>query len=125
MGTAFFVWFLCETSLADQVSLPDDHAPIGIMGEHNHKTGEWMASYRDGIEGQDEELNPNMVPTARPDLSSRKSVKGFAGLNLYKPKGAFSDNRLAVEIGWSLYQDLDGPQLKNGYSSTIGWQFSI
>jgi len=66
-----------------------------------------------------------MVPTARPDLSSRKSVKGFAGLNLYKPKGTFSDNRLAVEIGWSLYQDLDGPQLKNGYSSTIGWQFSI
>ena len=46
LGTAFFVWFLCEISLADQVSLPDDHAPIGVMGEHTHTAGEWMASYR-------------------------------------------------------------------------------
>ncbi len=80
---------------------------------------------RDEIEGRDEELNPGMVPTARPDLSSRKSVKGFAGINLYKPKGALSGNRLAVEIGLPLYQDLDGPQLKDDYSFTIGWQLSI
>ncbi|MCY3985517.1 MAG: transporter [Candidatus Dadabacteria bacterium] len=80
---------------------------------------------RDKIEGRDEELNPNMVPTARPDLSSRKSVRGFAGLNIYKPKGALSGNRLAIEIGLPLYQDLDGPQLKNDYSFTIGWQLSI
>ena len=66
-----------------------------------------------------------MVPTARADLSGRKSVKGFAGFNLYKPKGAFSGNRLAVEIGWPLYQDLDGPQLKSDYSLTIGWQLAI
>ncbi len=25
---------------------PDDHAPIGVMGDHTHKTGEWMVSYR-------------------------------------------------------------------------------
>ena len=25
---------------------PDDHAPIGVMGDHTHKTGEWMTSYR-------------------------------------------------------------------------------
>ena len=25
---------------------PDGHAPIGVMGEHYHKKGEWMASYR-------------------------------------------------------------------------------
>ena len=80
---------------------------------------------RDEIEGRDEELNPSMVPTARPDLSSRKSVRGFAGFNLYKPKGTLSGNRLAVEVGLPLYQDLDGPQLKSGYSFTIGWQFSI
>lgn len=27
-------------------SLPDDHTPIGIMGDHNHKKGEFMMSYR-------------------------------------------------------------------------------
>lgn len=25
---------------------PDDHAPIGVMGDHIHKEGEWMVSYR-------------------------------------------------------------------------------
>ncbi len=25
---------------------PDSHAPIGVMGDHTHKEGEWMASYR-------------------------------------------------------------------------------
>lgn len=27
-------------------SRPDDHAPIGVMGDHTHKAGEWMLSYR-------------------------------------------------------------------------------
>ena len=25
---------------------PDSHAPIGVMGDHRHKEGEWMVSYR-------------------------------------------------------------------------------
>ncbi len=25
---------------------PDDHAPLGVMGDHMHKKGEWMTSYR-------------------------------------------------------------------------------
>lgn len=27
-------------------SRPDGHAPIGVMGDHTHGKGEWMASYR-------------------------------------------------------------------------------
>jgi hypothetical protein len=27
-------------------SRPDGHAPINVMGEHYHKKGEWMLSYR-------------------------------------------------------------------------------
>jgi len=27
-------------------SRPDGHAPIGVMADHYHKTGEWMTSYR-------------------------------------------------------------------------------
>lgn len=29
-----------------QSSRPDAHAPISVMGDHTHKAGEWMASYR-------------------------------------------------------------------------------
>lgn len=28
------------------VARPDDHAPIGVMGDHRHQEGEWMVSYR-------------------------------------------------------------------------------
>lgn len=41
-----FMLAAVSPALADKVSLPDDHAPIGVMGEHNHKQGEWMTSYR-------------------------------------------------------------------------------
>ncbi len=27
-------------------SRPDDHAPIGVLGDHTHAKGEWMVSYR-------------------------------------------------------------------------------
>lgn len=33
----------CFSSFA---SSPDSHAPIGVMGDHLHKAGEWMVSYR-------------------------------------------------------------------------------
>lgn len=31
---------------ADGVTRPDSHAPITVMGDHLHKQGEWMMSYR-------------------------------------------------------------------------------
>jgi len=31
---------------AFQTARPDSHAPIGVMGDHTHNKGEWMASYR-------------------------------------------------------------------------------
>ena len=34
----------CTTLQAD--SVPDAHAPIGVMGDHTHAQGEWMFSYR-------------------------------------------------------------------------------
>lgn len=40
----------CTTSAHEGTNLystlPDDHAPIGVMGDHNHKQGEWMLAYR-------------------------------------------------------------------------------
>ena len=39
---------LCTTqALAhDGQTMPTDHAPIGVMGDHKHYQGEWMFSYR-------------------------------------------------------------------------------
>ena len=80
---------------------------------------------REKIEGRDNELNPQMVPTSRPELSGGKSISGFAELNLNKPQGVFSGNSLSVGIGWPLYQKLDGPQLKSSYSLILSWRLAI
>lgn len=33
-------------AIAHDSNAPDSHAPIGVMADHTHKKGEWMASYR-------------------------------------------------------------------------------
>ena len=39
--------FVLPISFTDTVrARPDSHAPIGVMGEHGHKTGEMMLAYR-------------------------------------------------------------------------------
>ncbi|MCG8378138.1 MAG: hypothetical protein MI865_01550, partial [Proteobacteria bacterium] len=45
----------------------DSHAPIGVMGEHMHKQGEWMLSYRfmhmdmEGNRDGETELSPEQI----------------------------------------------------------------
>jgi len=35
-----------DPSSGPKAIMPDSHAPIGVMGDHLHKDGEWMVSYR-------------------------------------------------------------------------------
>ena len=41
-----FALLIGSTVLADASIRADSHGPIGVMGEHMHKQGEWMFSYR-------------------------------------------------------------------------------
>ena len=49
------------------------HAPIGVMGDHRHKKGEWMTSYRfmrmdmDGNRDGTESLTPEQIATTVPN----------------------------------------------------------
>ena len=49
LAVTIFVWIFRDISLADEISLPDDHAPIGVMGDHTHKAGKWMVPYHYGL----------------------------------------------------------------------------
>lgn len=56
-----------------RVSRPDSHAPIGVMGDHLHKKGEFMVSYRfmrmfmeDNRDGTDD-LGPEDIVTTVPN----------------------------------------------------------
>ena len=56
-----------ETSADWSSARPDGHAPIGVMGEHRHKKGDWMASYRYmsmEMEGVDDAPAYTMRPTS-------------------------------------------------------------
>jgi len=50
-----------------------DHAPIGVMGDHRHKKGEWMLSYRymnmemDGSSNGTNSLSPETIATTVPN----------------------------------------------------------
>ena len=47
-GRNFFVFLvgMLATVISQAGNRPDGHAPIGVMGDHIHKAGEYMVSYR-------------------------------------------------------------------------------
>lgn len=73
------------------------------------------------IVGEDSDLNPMMVATARKDLRAGKQFSTAVGVNFLLPAG----NRIALEYEVPVYQDLDGPQLAADPTFTLGWQLVL
>lgn len=74
---------------AGHTQRPDDHAPIGVMGDHLHPKGGWMASFR----YMRMDMEPNRIGTTdvspsqilRPTgtLGSYGTVPTFMSMNMY------------------------------------------
>ena len=105
------------------------------------------------IDGQDAEMNPmmNMSPNARANLRGGERVDILFGLNIFldtdrwdkwdrlfidkdngqllqaKPQENSMDKetRLAIEIGFPVHQDLDGPQMESDWRLMVGLQVSF
>jgi hypothetical protein len=75
------------------------------------------------IEGNDPELNPMMVPTSRTDLRGGKRIDLLLGVDFIAPEGTLKGNRLGIEVGFPIYQDLNGPQLATDYRLSVAYQF--
>ncbi|MGB0910245.1 MAG: hypothetical protein ACPGYT_07770 [Nitrospirales bacterium] len=79
-------------------------------------------------DGQDNKINriaPNgnpLVFTAEPDLRGGKRLDIMGGVNFLMPEILGLENRLGIEGGVPIYQNLDGPQLETDWAFTIGWQ---
>jgi hypothetical protein len=43
---ALALWAMTSGAFANGMLRADGHAPIGVMGNHRHKSGEFMVSYR-------------------------------------------------------------------------------
>ena len=75
------------------------------------------------IVGADNRINVN-APTADPSLQGGERLDLLVGINFLGQTGRLSGHRIALEIGYPIYQELDGPQLGAGLQGTIGWQLS-
>lgn len=77
------------------------------------------------IQGDDDRLNPNMVPTADPDLRGGRRVDVLLGLNLFAETGPLAGNRFAIEAGVPVHQWLDGPQLETDLLLSAAWDWTF
>jgi hypothetical protein len=67
-------------------------------------------------------MNIPLVPTADPDRQAGKRLDVMGGVNILFPEFMGLENHLNVEAGAPVYQDLDGPQLRQAWSFWAGWQ---
>lgn len=77
------------------------------------------------IEGADPNLTPMMVITADTNNSGGTYINSGLGVNTYISKGTLKNLRFGAELGYPLYQDLNGIQLKNKETLTLGVQYSF
>ena len=74
----------------------DSHAPIGVMGDHMHKKGEWMFSYRymnmsmEGNRNGTNELSPATIATTIPNR--------FFGLPMQPPTLRVVPTKMTMEM---------------------------
>lgn len=73
------------------------------------------------IRGEDDRLNPMLIPTADTDLRSGSRLDLGLGLNVYDRDGF----RVGAEFSLPLYQSLDGPQLETDWMGMVGLQLSF
>ena len=62
------------------------------------------------------------VQTADPDFHGGDRFDVGVGVNFAGQHGVIEGHRLAVEILFPIYQDLNGPQLETDWTLTFGWQ---
>ena len=84
-------------------------------------------------------MNPMMSPNTRPDLRGGERIDILFGLNLNfdetidRLNKAFDETakkshetfNLAIEIGFPIHQDLDGPQMENDWRLMAGLQLGF
>ncbi|HSH66463.1 MAG TPA: transporter, partial [Bacteroidia bacterium] len=76
----------------------------------------------DRIEGHDPALFYYTEPSTNPANYGGKKVNAYIGSSLHF-RGVLRNNRLGVEFGVPLYQDLNGIQLKQQYALNASWSF--
>lgn len=109
-------------------SLGDVHEATGWMA---YRWQSWIStsarlaySHQDKIDGIDSNI-VGPVQTANPDFQGGETVNLLLGVNLAGQSGAIRGHRLAIEAGFPLERDLNGPQMETDFTLTAGWQYAF
>ncbi len=73
-------------------------------------------------DGADPNLNPMMIHTADINRRGGERLDILPGVNFLFPEFMGYENRLGVEFGVPIYQNLNGPQLETDWTVMVGWQ---
>ncbi len=76
---------------------------------------------QDAITGMDAAIVAP-VQTANPDFHGGERFDVGVGVNFAGQHGVVKGHRIAVEMVFPIYQDLNGPQLETDWTLTVGWQ---
>ncbi len=76
------------------------------------------------IDGEDDQIRAP-IQTADPDNYGGERVFIHGGLNFMGQSGAIRGQRLALEIGAPMYENLNGPQMTREVIITLGWQYAF
>lgn len=81
---------------SDSSARADSHAPIGVMGDHIHKKGEWMFSYRYmRMEMEDSRIGTDRVT---PETIATTQANPFFGLPMQPPTLRVVPTRMTTEM---------------------------
>jgi hypothetical protein len=81
-------------------------------------------STMDKIDGRDAAIVAP-VQTADPDNYGGERLDLTFGLNLVAQSGIWHGQRIAIEGGIPVMQDLNGPQMETDFTLTVGWQYAF
>ncbi len=77
------------------------------------------------IEGANPILNPMMVTTADTNNSGGTYINYGFGINTYISEGSFNNFRFGFEVGFPIYQKVNGIQLKQNENLMFGVEYSL
>jgi hypothetical protein len=83
-----------------------------------------QGSVTDDISGKDPNLYAYMEPSANPKNYGGTTINAYAGSTLHFKK-ALKNNRLSIECGMPVYQNMNGIQLKQQLTLNTSWSFSF
>ncbi|MEM7107820.1 MAG: transporter [Bacteroidota bacterium] len=131
---------LCVNLRAQDAARPDAHAPIGVMGDHTHKKGEFMVSYRymrmamqDNLTGTDEISEdeiattvPNIFVTIEGQPPTLRVVPTTMNMNMHMIGMMYapSDRLTLMAMGMFLSSEMDHTTYQSGMGTTVLGEFT-